>query len=238
MTDPVHERLADAGRRWQAAQAPAPGVPVHRLVEEDPRRTPPRRALLATAAAVAAVAVIGTSAFIGTRSGDGGSAPAPSGPGPESRTVGQERDRAVPWAALPAAHPQLRTRPKGNRAKPWTTPYDGISVTGRINGRVHPGDTLVFTASLESSTNVPLDPCPDINIAIGSHNFQTWQLNCAAVPYVDSRGRHYLPAFKAVPFTIQVVVPDEPGRQKVLFTIDGPHRMPGFYGLIGVAPAG
>ena len=29
-------------------------------------------------------------------------------------------------------------------------------------------------------------------------------------------------------------VPDEPGRQKVLFTFDGPFRLPGFYGIVRV----
>ena len=57
------------------------------------------------------------------------------------------------------------------------------------------------------------------------------------MPYVDSEGHPYLPAFRSVPFRIQVTVPDEPGRQKVLFTIDGPKQMPGFYGIVDVIPA-
>ena len=32
-----------------------------------------------------------------------------------------------------------------------------------------------------------------------------------------------------------MTVPDEPGRQKVLWTLDGPQEMPGFYGLVDVS---
>ena len=34
---------------------------------------------------------------------------------------------------------------------------------------------------------------------------------------------------------MRVTVPDEPGRQKVLWTLDGPQQMPGFYGLVHVS---
>jgi hypothetical protein len=43
-----------------------------------------------------------------------------------------------------------------------------------------------------------------------------------------------LPAFKNVRFEMKVTVPDEIGRQKVLWTLDGPQQMPGFYGIVDV----
>jgi hypothetical protein len=114
------------------------------------------------------------------------------------------------------------------------TPFDRVSAIGSITGRARPGDVIAFEAVLESSTDLPLDPCPDYNIAFGRSTFKTWQLNCSAVPFHDAQGRPYLPAFTNVRFDMRVTVPDEPGKQKVLWTLDGPQRMPGFYGLVDV----
>jgi hypothetical protein len=231
MTDLLDHRLAEAGRRWQAAQPPPPEVPVERLAVARPRRT---RYAWASAAAVAVI--VGGSIAVTTMR-PGADQPTTSSPPPwatRTHQAGPDVQGTVPWAPLPATHPHLRTWPHGDHSRPWSTPYDRVSATGEISGRVHPGDTLAFTAYLESSTDLPLDPCPDVNVAIGTHAFHTWQLNCAAVPYVDAAGTPYLPAFKTVPFRIEVTVPEEPGRQKVLFTIDGPHQMPGFYGLIDI----
>ena len=125
--------------------------------------------------------------------------------------------------------------PQGNQKHgPVVTPFDRVSAVGAITGRARPGDVLVFDAVLESSTDLPLDPCPDYNIAFGRDSWKTWQLYCAAVPYRDGRGRPYLPAFTDVRFETRVTVPDEPGTQKVLWTQDGPQQMPGFYGLVDV----
>ena len=33
-----------------------------------------------------------------------------------------------------------------------------------------------------------------------------------------------------------MTVPDETGRQKVLWTLDGPEESPGFYGIVDVTP--
>ena len=92
------------------------------------------------------------------------------------------------------------------------TPFDRVSAIGAIAGRARPGDVIVFDAVLESPTDLPLDPCPDYNIAFGRSDVRTtWQLNCAAVPYRDAQGRPYLPAFTNVRFEMHVTVPDEPG---------------------------
>ena len=45
-----------------------------------------------------------------------------------------------------------------------------------------------------------------------------------------------LPAFTNVRFEMRVTVPDVQGGQKVLWTLDGPQQMPGFYGIVHVAP--
>ena len=48
--------------------------------------------------------------------------------------------------------------------------------------------------------------------------------------------RPVLPAGTQVVFRMRVTVPDQPGRQKVLWTLDGPQEMPGFYGVVDVTP--
>ena len=136
----------------------------------------------------------------------------------------------VPWRDLPAGHPDVRHREHGR----VVTPFDRVSATGAISGTFRPGDVVRFTAVLESSTRLVLDPCPDFNIAFGKHFWHTWQLNCAAVPFRDGAGRPFLPAFRNVRFAMEVTVPPGHGEQKVLWTLDGPQQMPGFYGLVTV----
>ena len=131
----------------------------------------------------------------------------------------------------------LPPRPGQQRGR-VVTPFDHVSALGAITGRARPGDVIVFDAVLESPTNLPLDPCPDYNIAFGRHVWRTWRLNCAAVPFRDARGKPYLPALTNVRFEMRVTVPDEPGRQKVLWTLNGPQQMPGFYGLVDVVRSG
>jgi len=146
--------------------------------------------------------------------------------------------KVVPFRDLPARHPRLRHDQSGVQV----TPYDGLSATGHIEGSLHPGDTLVFDAVLESPGLVSLQPCPDYTIAFGSLT-TTRQLNCAQVPYfasmVHSDGevssfRPVLPAGNEVTFRMHVKVPDALGRQKVLWTLEGPQKAPGFSGLIEV----
>ncbi len=225
LLDEIDERLSAAARRWQAEQPPPPALPLDRLGEPLPSRLPWR----AMAAVAAAVVVVGGGAVVASGLARGGSTPA----GPTDHRTDQVDRRplpAVPWADLPAAHPKVAHRVNGHRV----TPFDNISATGAISGDARPGDTLVFTAILESSTDLPLDPCPDFNIWFGRHDAHTWQLNCAQVPYRDGAGRPFLPAFANVPFEMRVTIPDEPGRQKVLWTLDGPQQMPGFYGIVRV----
>jgi hypothetical protein len=235
MTDLMDERLTRAARRWQATQPPPPAVPLDRLAEHP---SPPwRRRGVALAAAAAVLVVAGGAVAVGRLAGPGTS---PSPTGPVTHQVGLEHARTVPWADLPAGHPSVRTtlppRDGATRGR-VVTRFDRLSATGAIAGRVKPGDVITFEAVLESSTDLPLDPCPDYNIAFGRHSWRTWQLNCSAVPYRDAQGRPYLPAFTNVRFEMRVTVPDEPGTQKVLWTLDGPQQMPGFYGLVKVLPS-
>jgi hypothetical protein len=136
------------------------------------------------------------------------------------------------------------------------TPFDNLLADGHIGGHVHPGDVLTFTVYLESDTDVPLDPCPDYTVYFGTTHARSWQLNCVQVPYrQSSRSAHQrvsqspggvtrlnprfwhpvLPAGRRVRFEMRVRVPDVSGRQKVLWTLDGPSTMPGFYGIVHVA---
>jgi hypothetical protein len=229
MTDLIDERLSRAAQLWQDTLPPAPTVAVDRLVEPAPRRSGAVRVGLAAAAAVAVVAAGAVVAGqLGSRSGSA------TPTGTPTHRVGGDHPATVPWAALPATHPHLRTYPHGDHTRTWSTPYDRVSAVGAITGKAAPGDVIVFDAVLESSTDLPLAPCPDYNIAFGTHSFRTWQLNCSAVPFHDAQGRPYLPAFTNVRFEMQVTVPDDPGRQKVLWTLDGPRQLPGFYGIVDV----
>lgn len=234
MTDLMDERLHKAARRWQDEQPRPPAVPLDRLTE------PPHRGGRRPYAALAAAAVLvvaGSAVAIG-HLGSGGTTASPTGQ--QTHRVGTDRPGAIPWADLPAAHPQVRTTqpPQGKEHRGQVvTPFDGVSATGTIEGTASPGDVITFDAVLESSTDVVLDPCPDFNIWFGRHDAQSWQLNCAAVPYRDAQDRPYLPAFENVRFEMRVTVPDEPGTQKVLWTLDGPQQMPGFYGLVRVRPS-
>jgi len=229
MTDLIDERLSRAAQLWRDTLPPAPAVPLERLAEPSPRRGGAARVGLAAAAAVVTVAA---GALVVGQLGSRGGSPATTGTA--THRVGPEHRAAVPWVPLPAARPHLRTYPHGDHTAGWSTPYDRVSATGAITGTAAPGDVIVFDAVLESSTDLPLAPCPDYHIAFGRHSFRTWQLNCSAVPFHDARGRPYLPALTNVRFEMRVTVPDEPGRQKVLWTLDGPRQLPGFYGIVDV----
>jgi hypothetical protein len=229
LIDETDERLVEAARRWQAGQPPAPHVPLDRLDERLPRAVPWRPLF----AAAAAVLVIAGGAVALTRS-DGGTGSPPLTNTPTSPSTSASTSASagpvVPWRNLPAGHPDVRHREHGK----VVTPFDRVAATGTISGHAHPGDVLTFTAVLESSTRLVLDPCPDFNIAFGKHDWHTWQLNCGQVPFHDRHGRPVLPAFQDVSFRMEVTVPDQLGQQKVLWTLDGPQQMPGFYGLVRV----
>jgi hypothetical protein len=232
MTDLIEQRLIRTARHWQETQPTPPVVPLDRLAEHPAR--PGRRGRVALAAA-AAVLVVAAGAVAVSRLASSGTSPSPTGP--VTHRVGREHPGTVPWADLPAGHPHVRTTlpPSGGATRGRVvTPYDRVSAVGAITGRARPGDVLVFEADLLSSTDLPLDPCPDYSIAFGRDSFRTWRLNCSAVPYRDARGRPYLPASTNVRFEMRVTVPDEPGTQKVLWALDGPQSMPGFYGLVHV----
>jgi hypothetical protein len=224
MTDRIDERVTAAARRWQAAQPPPPVVPLDRLDEQLPGRTP-WRAIAAVAAA--AVVVVGGGALALDRPPGTATQQPPTSPRTEQGH--HHLGPAVPWRDLPARHPDVRHREHGQ----VVTPYDRVSATGHVSGRAQPGDALRFIVTLESSTTLPLDPCPDYTIAFGT-SAHTGQLNCAGVRFRDGRGRPVLPALKNVRFAMRVTVPDLRGRQKVLWTLDGPHAMPGFYGIVRV----
>lgn len=222
----MDERLEVAGRRWRQAQPPSPAVDVKRLGERSPRGSVVRLLLAATIA----VAVAGAAFAVGRASVDSSSTPAPSEQ--PTRTIGPAVPGAVPWKPITPHDPHLRTRQHGR----VTTPYDDVFASGDLDSHAHPGDELTFVVRLESPTRIPLDPCPDYGIAFGVGSANRWGLNCAQDPFRDAQGRPYLPAGKAVPFEMRVVVPDNPGRQKVLWTLNGPMSMPGFYGIVTVTP--
>ncbi len=232
--DLMEHRLAAAAQRWQREQPPPPGVPLQRLDESLRRHVPRRRLLVVTLAMLVVAGAAG--AVLSGRGGHGGTPPPTADPPP---TPGVHRAvKTVPFRDLAPAHPALGRDVNGTRV----TPYDQVTATGDISGTVHPGDTLVFHAALEAPGLLSLLPCPDYTITFGTLR-TTRQLNCAEVPYfaslVRSTGavtgfRPVLPAGTQVLFQMRVTVPDQPGRQEVLWALDGPHAMPGFSGVVDV----
>lgn len=232
----MDRRLVAAGRGWLADQAPPPAVALDRLVAPVPGR--PRWHVVAAAAAVALVVGGGTLALI--RGTGGGASPSghPSSRLTQSTGVG---NAVVPWLATKAGHVKVGHRVHGH----LVTPYDAVLASGHIGGTLHPGDTLRFTVTLESTARVSLHPCPNYSIAFGRRAHVTRRLNCGQVPYYASVPRPNgtmsdfrptLPAQTPVSFQMQMRVPDEHGVQKVLWTLDGPESVPGFYGLVRVVP--
>ncbi len=243
--DPMDVRLEAAARRWQDEQPPPPEVPVGRLGESLGRTPPDRRLVVAAAVVVLLVGAVVARAVHGHGADAAAARPQVDPPvplhldqtGPAQTPVVR---KVVPFRDLDARHPRLGHDQGGVRV----TPFDGVSANGHIEGSVHPGDTLVFDAVLESPGLVSLQPCPDYTIAFGTLT-TTRQLNCAQVPYfaslVRSDGqvssfRPVLPAGNKVTFRMHVKVPDQLGRQKVLWTLEGPRSTPGFFGLVEVTP--
>ena len=145
----------------------------------------------------------------------------------------------MPWRDLEPGNPTYDLDQNGSPV----TPYDQVVATGAISGRLRPGDTLVFDAGLTSPGVVSLRPCPDFTVTIGTHSF-TGRLNCKQDPYyassVRSNGevtnfRPVLPAGVTVFFRMAVLVPDDPGRQRVLWALNGPLKKPAFDGTVQVS---
>lgn len=232
----MDRRLVLAGSRWLAEQPPPPtAVPVEALAAAGPGRP---RWLPAAVAAVAALVVGGAALAVlhavvqgpDTRTGH------PSTQATDHTSAGQQ---VVPFRALAAGHVNVGHLVHGHRV----TPFDDVVAGGEIGGTLHPGDTLTFTAVLESVKTISLHPCPNYTIAFGAHDAVTRRLNCSQVPYYASVPRSdgtmsdfrpTLPAQTPVRFQMKMRVPDELGDQKVLWVLDGPHQMPGFYGIVHV----
>jgi hypothetical protein len=232
MTDLMDDRLAAAGRRWQAEQPPAPRVPLDRLGAPLPRRLSWR----VVVAAAAAVVLVGGGAVVLTRALGDDSSIGPSHSSGSPTPQVHRASQVVPWRDLKARHPRIGHREHGRTV----TPFDNVMADGHIHGHVHPGDVLTFTVYLESDTVVSLETCPDYTVVFGPADMHTWRLNCAQVPYQESsratgRWHPVLPAGRRVRFEMRVKVPDELGRQKVLWTLAGPTTMPGFYGIVHVS---
>lgn len=236
----MDQRLTRAARRWQGELPQPPAIPVDRLDEALPEGAGRRGALAAVAAA--AVVLAGGIGIGAVRAGAGDSSTPSDHPSPtptvHSVPVSQE---VVPWRKLKAQHPSIGHRVHGK----LVTAYDGLFATGKIGGTLHPGDTLVFTVTLHSSSGIVLHPCPDYSIAFGRKAYVTRQLNCAQVPFTASHLLHNgqmsdfwptLPANTPVSFRMRMKVPEERGKQKVLWTLDGPQQSPGFYGIVRVTP--
>lgn len=104
------------------------------------------------------------------------------------------------------------------------TAYAGVEVSGNLELSATPGETVHFTVTLTSPTDLPLDPCPDyhlVQVADDGQHEETYALNCAAVPYRDARGRPYLPAGTPVQFEMRTTVVGPAGStEKLSWALD------------------
>lgn len=215
MTDLMDDRLRSAAQRWQRRQPPPPPVP-----EDLSRRATSARPARAWIAAGAAAAAVAAAVVLATALPRGGGSPATD---PGTATSPSPSTFVVAWADLPPTHPQ------GARK------YEGLLVAGDLDAQVTPGSTFDYTIYLTAlGEPVTLDPCPDYSVWVGAAGGPRRSLNCAAVPYVDAAGRPYLPAGVTVGFDMRLEVPDLPGEQKILWVVDGPHRLPGTHGVLTI----
>jgi hypothetical protein len=65
----------------------------------------------------------------------------------------------------------------------------------------HPAD---FVVTLVARRRVLLDPCPDYWLGATPGHGRHYALDCAAVPWRDDQGRHYLPAGTPVRFAMRL----------------------------------
>lgn len=104
------------------------------------------------------------------------------------------------------------------------TPYATLVVSGNLELSATPGETVHFTVTLTSPTDLALDPCPDyhlVQVADDGQHEETYALNCAAVPYRDARGRPYLPAGTPVQFEMRTTVVGPAGStEKLSWALD------------------
>jgi hypothetical protein len=104
------------------------------------------------------------------------------------------------------------------------TPYAALEVGGNLDLTAAPGETMRFTVTLTSPTDLPLDPCPDyriVQVADDGPHEEAYALNCAAVPFRDDRGRPYLPAGTPVRFDMRTTVVGPGGStEKLSWTLD------------------
>jgi hypothetical protein len=137
---------------------------------------------------------------------------------------------------------QLRTPANAVSA----SPAGDITATGRIEGILSPGDTLVFDVALQSSRTFTFHPCPAYTITFGTQ-VTTGRLSCAQMPYFASfvrpdgrltAFRPVLPAGNDVVFRMQVRVPNEPGRRRVVWTLHSAGPNPVVSGVVQVTAAG
>jgi Protein of unknown function (DUF4232) len=104
--------------------------------------------------------------------------------------------------------------------------YTSVDVSGNLRRTAAPGGTVRFTVTLTSKRRLILDPCPDYTIGQygphGSHN-QTFELNCADVPFKDYEGHPYLPAGRPVRFAMETTA-GATGVEKFTWILNTPDR--------------
>lgn len=199
----------------------AAGRPVDRL-EEPERRPPWRRAV-----------VIGVVVAL-------------AGSGALTKVLAHHSSTHDASRGAPARPDQQADRQRVSATPAGVSSAGGITATGRITGSVRAGGTLVFDVALSSSRFFSLHPCPAYTITFGTHS-TTRHLSCGQVPYLASLVRSdgtvtgfqpALPAGTVVVFRMRVRVPDEPGRHRVLWALDGPRPRAALSGTVEVAEPG
>lgn len=188
--DDLELRLQEYGARWRASVTETRPMTYPPAVGRVPGRR--RNYPWIAAAAVVAITLGGTVWATGLLGG-------------EQATPTDPLATPVPWNALDPTRPRFNAD-AGDR-------YAAIDIAGNLNLTARPGQgTVLFTVTLTSPKDLPLDPCPDFTIterfSYDDEVNAPYGLNCAAVPFRDEDGVPYLPAGTPVAFAMELTTPD------------------------------
>lgn len=133
--------------------------------------------------------------------------------------------------------PPMRVRPIQQATDDTPrSPWEDVTASGDLDVSVAVGDPIDFTVTLTSPVDLPLQPCPDYSMLVGSRT-DTWALNCAAVPSRDDAGVPSLPAGVPVTFAMHADgLADPIYSPKFLWVLDAPGH-PTAAGILQVGDA-
>jgi hypothetical protein len=106
--------------------------------------------------------------------------------------------------------------PTTYQAEQATTAFHGVTAAIEAPKSVPAGSPvrLVISLTVPEGAGVLLNICPDYMVYVGDRS-QTYALNCAAVPNLDSKGRPFLPGGSTTRFAAEIDAPTVAADYKV-----------------------